>query len=169
MKNVYLIGMMGSGKTTSGKALAKLLSVSFVDLDEQIVQKAGRSINEIFKTEGEKYFRTLESQILLDVSHATNQVVATGGGIVLDENNRMKMRNTGQVIYLKTGLDILWERVKEKKDRPLLSTSNPKLALSELYRLRSPLYETTSDKVFLTDKKTPETVAQEIFKTCFES
>lgn len=168
MKNVYLVGMMGSGKTTSGRALAKLLALPFVDLDDRIVERAGHSVNDIFKTEGESYFRNMETELLNQVAEKANQVVATGGGIVVDPPNRERMRSTGLVIYLKTSLDILWERVKEKKDRPLLQSSDPKKSLADLFYKRTPLYESSSDKVFLTDRKSPEAVALEIYKTCFE-
>ena len=168
MENIYLVGMMGSGKTSSGKALAKLLSVRFVDLDEQITEHAGRSINDIFETDGEPHFRKMESDLLLRVSRGKDQVVATGGGIVLSSTNRHEMKNTGRVFYLKTSLEVLWERVRDKRDRPLLSSSNPRKTLEELYLERTPLYETSSEKVFLTDQKLPEEVAQEIYRTCFE-
>ena len=150
---MYLIGMMGSGKTTSGKALAKLLGLSFVDLDEQIVEYAGHSINDIFKSEGEPYFRNIESELLFRVSAKPDQVVATGGGIVINPSNTARMRSAGLVIYLKTSLDVLWERVKGKKDRPLLSNPNPRKALESLYGERTPLYEENSDRVFATDQK----------------
>ena len=168
MKNVYLIGMMGSGKTTTGQALAKLLSVPFVDLDEQIVQTAGHSINEIFKTKGEPYFRQLEADVLRKVSGSSGQVVATGGGIVINSENRAKLKSTGFVIYLKTGINTLWDRVKTKKDRPLLATADPKQTFTELFQFRAPLYAESSERVFLTDHKTPEAVAQEIYKACFQ-
>lgn len=167
MKNVYLIGMMGSGKTTTGRALAKLLSIPFVDLDDRIVQKAGRSINEIFKDQGERYFRDLETEALKNVSKSSNQIVATGGGIVINPENRTRLKETGLVIYLKTSTDVLWERVKEKKDRPLLATSNPKQTFLELFQSRTPLYVENSQKSFLTDHKTPEAVAKEIYQVCF--
>ena len=168
MKNVYLIGMMGSGKTSSGRALAKLLALPFIDLDDRIVDYVGHSINDIFKMEGESYFRNVESKLLLQVSHASDQVVATGGGIVLNPSNGDRMKNTGLVIYLKTSLNVLGERVKEKKDRPLLVASNPKRALADLFHERTPLYEEHADKIFLTDRKSPEAVALEIYRTCFE-
>ena len=168
MKNVYLIGMMGSGKTTTGRVLAKLLSIPLVDLDELIVQKAGHSINDIFKTEGESYFRNLETEILKQVSNSSDQVVATGGGIVIDPENRNRLKTTGLVIYLKTNTNVLWERVKSKKDRPLLATSDPKQTFLELFQSRSPLYVENSQMVFATDYKTPEAVAEEIYEVCFQ-
>mgnify|MGYP001563273272 CR=1 FL=1 len=168
MKNVYLVGMMGSGKTSSGRALARLLALPFVDLDDDITERDGHSINDIFESKGEPYFRTLERELLLQVSRKTDQVIATGGGIVLDPANRLRMRETGHVIYLKTGLPVLWDRVKEKKDRPLLSGPDREQALAGLFYARTPLYESSSDKVFLTDQKSPEAVALEIYKACFE-
>ncbi|MBI4394662.1 MAG: shikimate kinase [Candidatus Omnitrophica bacterium] len=168
MKNIYLVGMMGSGKTTSGKALAKLLSLPFVDLDDQIIGREGKSINEIFQSKGEPHFREIETELLFQVSERPNQVVATGGGIVINALNRERMKNTGIVVYLKTSLDILWERVREKKDRPLLQSVDPKKSLADLFYSRTPLYEETADKIFLTDHKSSEAVALEIYKTCFE-
>ena len=161
--------MMGSGKTTSGRELARLLGISFVDSDDQIVERAGRSINEIFKKEGEPSFRKMEREVLAQISSRKDQVIAPGGGIVLDPANRQCMQNTGRVIYLKTSLEVLWERVKEKRDRPLLATSDPRETLTELFRERTPLYESIADKIFLTDRKSPEAVAQEIFKACFSN
>ncbi len=168
MKNIYLIGMMGSGKTTSGRELAKMLSLSFVDLDEQIIQKEGRSIADIFKKEGESYFRRSEADALREVSHLSNQIIATGGGIVLSGENRSIMKKSGEIVYLKTGLDTLWERVKGKKDRPLLQGPDPKKALSDLFKFRSPLYDETADKVYVTDEKNPAQAADEMFKAFFK-
>ena len=168
MKNIYLIGMMGSGKTSSGRALAKLLKVTFLDLDEQIAEQAGQSINDIFKTKGESHFRKIETELLDRASKLTDHVVATGGGIVLKPENNARMKETGVIIYLKTSLNALWERVRRNKNRPLLATADPKKTLEELLSKRGLLYETTADKIFLTDQKTPEAVALEIYKTCFE-
>lgn len=168
MKNVYLIGMMGSGKTSSGKALAKLLKMTFLDLDEEIIREAGQSINEIFKTKGEAHFRKIESELLERASKLTGRVVATGGGIVLNPKNNVRMKETGSVVYLKTSVNTLWDRVKHNKNRPLLATADPKKTLEELLSKRNSLYEATADKIFLTDGKTPEAVALEIYKTCFE-
>ena len=159
---------MGSGKTTTGQELARLLSLSFVDLDNQIVERTGKSINDIFSKEGEPYFRSVESELLVNTSRETDCVVATGGGIAINAFNRERMKSTGLVVYLKTSLDVLWERVKGKKDRPLLRGTDPKKALANLFYERTPFYESSSDKIFLTDRKSPEAIALEIYKTCFE-
>lgn len=168
MKNIYLIGMMGSGKTTTGCELAEALKIPFVDLDDLIVSRAGQSINEIFRTQGEPYFRKLETEALGETAARSAQVIATGGGIVLEAQNGARMKATGMVIYLKTSLEVLWERVKNKKDRPLLMTPIPQKTLADLSRARSFLYEELADKTFLTDQKTPKAVAAEIYQTCFE-
>src|SRR3989338_7010080 len=99
MRNIYLIGMMGSGKTTTGQELARLLSLSFVDLDNQIVERTGKSINDIFSKEGEPYFRSVESELLVNTSRETDCVVATGGGIAINAFNRERMKSTGLVVY----------------------------------------------------------------------
>ena len=166
MRNIYLIGMMGSGKTSSGKALAKALKMTFVDLDERIVARSGRSINAIFQTEGEPYFRNLERELLEEAACGQNQVVGTGGGAVLDPGNRSRMKASGLVVYLKTSVDVLWDRVKHAKHRPLLQAPDPRQALSELSAKRVPLYESIADKMFLTDGKSPQQVAQEIASGC---
>ena len=159
---------MGSGKTTTGRELARLTSLPFTDLDDCIVERTGKSINEIFLQEGEPYFRKVESELLLEASHREDQIIATGGGIVLDSSNRNRMKATGFVIYLKTSPNVLWERVKNKKDRPLLRGRDPEKALADLYRSRTPVYEASFDKTFLTDGKSSEAVALEIYKVCFE-
>ncbi len=167
-KNVYLIGMMGSGKTTTGQALARLMKVNFVDVDDLIVERTHQAISDIFQKQGEPYFRKLETEILYEVSARPDQVVATGGGIILKPENTERMKQTGRVIYLKTSLEVLWERVKNKTDRPLLKVQNPRKTLADILRDRGSLYETAQDKTFLTDQKKPEEVAREILKTCFE-
>ncbi len=168
MKNVYLVGMMGSGKTTTGKALAKLLNMPFVDLDERIVERAGQSINDIFKTHGEPHFRKLESELLKQIASESGQVVATGGGIVLDPKNAEILKKVRPTIYLKTSLDVLWERVKRKRDRPLLQAPDPQKTLASLLAEREPLYQQVANMTYFTDRKTPEEVANEIFETYFQ-
>ena len=159
---------MGAGKTTTGRELARLLGLTFTDLDDLIVDQAGRSINEIFKKEGEAFFRKVEREVLARVASQSGQVVATGGGIVLDPVNRERIKASGMAIYLKTGLPVLWKRVQTKKDRPLLQTPRPEETLAELLRERAPFYEALADQSFLTDGKSPEAMAREIFTRSFE-
>lgn len=169
MKNIYLIGMMGSGKTTTGRALAQMLQMPFIDLDDLIVEKSGKTINELFASEGEPYFRDLESKLLAEVVKKENQIIATGGGAVINAKNAELLKQTGLIIYLKTGFPVLWERVKTKKDRPLLKNQDPQKTLAELLEKRAPIYESLTKMTFQTDGKTPEAVAQDIFNARFKT
>lgn len=118
--NIVLIGFMGSGKSTVGKVLAPRLGKKFVDLDHMIVERAGRSIADIFATDGEAAFRQMESQVLADVLANTEQVISTGGGAVLAEANRQLMRENGLVVWLRTDVDVLIQRMQYDTTRPLL-------------------------------------------------
>lgn len=164
MNNIYLIGMMGSGKTVTGKRLASLLHYGFVDVDESIQQKTGRSIVELFEKEGEGYFRKQESKVLGEISKINNRVVATGGGTVLSEGNVSLMRQTGKTIFLETSLEVLWQRVRAKKDRPLLKSGDPRQSLEQLFNERKDLYEKACDFRVNTDARTPVQVARNILE-----
>lgn len=136
--NIVLVGMPGCGKTTVGRELAQLSGKPLVDLDEEIVRRAGRSIPDIFREEGEEAFRDLESQVLAQVCARSGQIVATGGGAVLREDNRAALRRTGWVYWLRRDLDLL-----PRDGRPLSQAGN----LAEMYRVRKPLYNETADVV----------------------
>lgn len=159
---IYLIGMMGSGKSVTGKALAQCLGYEFADLDQVITAKAGKSIPEIFSSEGEAAFRVLESQALREVSAGSRKVIATGGGVVLKAENTERMRETGTVIYLETSFPVLWERVKLCKNRPLLQGGNPEESLKTIYQNRKTIYEQSADQSVSTDGETGESAAQKI-------
>lgn len=165
MDNIYLIGMMGSGKTVTGRRLAAFLDMKFVDLDEVMQQKTGLTINEIFEKKGEDFFREEESKILLEASRHSSCVIATGGGSILKPLNIKRMQDTGLVVYLETSPDILWERTRQKKDRPLLKAADPKRRILEIYHTRKPFYEGAAQMRFSTDGLTPEVVAESIYKT----
>ena len=162
-KNIYLVGMMGSGKTETAKGLAEILGMKAIDMDELVVREEGCSINQIFEEKGEAYFRDVESRVLRQISIKKNLVVATGGGTVIREENRKVLSQTGKVFYLRSSMDILWDRVKEMKDRPLLRVSEPKVVLERIYEERRPYYEAFEYQID-TDLKTPEDVAREIAK-----
>lgn len=163
--NIYLIGMMGSGKTVTGEVLADLLDYAFVDLDAGIQEKEGRSIPEIFAGSGEPYFRNVESSVLEHFSKKTGQVIATGGGIVLREENVRRMKATGKVVLLKASVESLWQRVRYSKDRPLLNRPDPLGALRQILADRESFYEKACDLSVVTDGKIAEDVAEEILKT----
>ena len=151
--NLILVGMMGSGKTTMGRALAKHLGKAFVDSDEEIIKRTGVTIPHIFDVEGEPGFRQREAAALRDLVRRDNLVLATGGGAVLDEQNRALLRQNGIVIYLKAGVHDLWQRTRHDRNRPLLQTGDPHAKLMELFRQRDPLYQQTADIVIQSGKQ----------------
>ncbi len=162
MANIYLTGMMGSGKSVTGKKLAQFLGYTFTDIDEEIQTKLGRSIPDIFQTEGEAFFREQESISLDALSKMKDKVVATGGGTVLRPENVQRMKNSGKLCYLETSLNVLWDRVRNKKDRPLLKGPEPFKNLETIFFNRRSIYEKNADFKVNTDGKTAEAVAQMI-------
>lgn len=138
--NVFLVGMMGAGKTTVGKVLARRLGREFVDCDKEIVERTGVPIATIFEIEGEAGFRRRESAVLAELARRAGAVVATGGGAVIAEENRRVMRESGTVVYLHTSLDHLHERTRRDSARPLLAKGDRKAKLAELLSARDPLY-----------------------------
>jgi shikimate kinase len=138
--NIFLVGMMGAGKTTLGRALAQRLQMEFVDTDKVLVERTGVPVATIFEIEGEDGFRRREADILVELSERSGCVIATGGGSILLEANRLLMRRRGTVVYLRARLDNLWERTRHDGSRPLLATSDPRATLGELLEMRDPLY-----------------------------
>jgi len=151
--NLILIGMMGSGKTTMGRALARHLGKSFVDSDEEIIKRTGVTVPHIFDIEGEAGFRLRETTIIHDLVGRGNTVLATGGGAVLTEQNRTMLRQNGIVIYIKASMHDLWQRTKHDRNRPLLQTGDPHAKLNELYQQRDPIYQQLSDIVVQSGKQ----------------
>ena len=145
--NLILVGMMGSGKTTMGRVLAKHLGKVFVDSDEEIIKRTGVTIPHIFDIEGETGFRQREAAAIRELVGRDNMVLATGGGAVLEEQNRAMLQQNGIVIYLKASVHDLWQRTRHDRNRPLLQTDNPHAKLNELFQLRDPLYRQMSDIV----------------------
>jgi shikimate kinase len=138
--NIFLVGMMGAGKTTIGRALARRLELDFVDTDRELVDRTGVPVATIFEIEGEEGFRRRESAILAELSQRTGAVIATGGGAILAEENRRVMRANGTVVYLRARLENLWERTRRDTTRPLLATPDPRATLASLLEKREPLY-----------------------------
>lgn len=145
---VYLVGMMGAGKTTIGRALARKLGWQFVDLDHELESRCGVRVSIIFDIEGEQGFRKRESAALDECTRRSGIVLATGGGAVLDPKNRQLLRERGMVVYLRASIDELFRRVERDRNRPLLQTDNPRQRLQELLQQREPLYEEVADLVF---------------------
>jgi shikimate kinase len=151
--NFFLVGLMGAGKTTIGKHLAKRLGKTFYDSDHEIERRTGVKIPVIFDIEGETGFRQREQQVIHDLTHRQNIVLATGGGAVLNPSNRADLKSNGTVIYLRANIDDLFARTRRDKNRPLLQTSNPKIKLAELFSERDPLYREVADIVIDTGKQ----------------
>ncbi|MBS0483632.1 MAG: 3-dehydroquinate synthase [Proteobacteria bacterium] len=142
--NIILVGMMGAGKTTIGKALAGSLDKEFADSDHEIQERTGVKIPVIFEIEGEAGFRKRESETLLELTKKRNIILATGGGAVLHPGNRQLLRQNGIVIYLRASVSDLYRRTRHDKNRPLLQTQNLYARLNELYLQRDALYRETA-------------------------
>ncbi|WP_100367991.1 shikimate kinase [Yoonia maricola] len=139
-RTVVLVGMMGSGKTAIGRALAAALDVPFMDSDAAIEEAAAASIAEIFARDGEKFFRKREAEVLRRLLSGPPGIVSTGGGAFLAEANRDAIAQMGVAVWLDADLEILWERVRHKDTRPLLRTADPKATLTGIFEERAPIY-----------------------------
>lgn len=149
---IFLVGMMGAGKTTVGRALARQLGWDFVDLDHELEARCGVRVAFIFDIEGEQGFRKRESAVLDECTQRRNIVLATGGGAVLSALNRSRLRERGTVVYLRASIDELYRRVERDRNRPLLQTNNPRERLQELLEQREPLYDEVASLVFDTGR-----------------
>ena len=138
--SIFLVGMMGAGKTSVGRVLAKRLQKTFYDSDHVIEDRTGVKIPVIFEIEGEAGFRVRESAVLDELTALRDIVLATGGGAVLSEKNRERLRTRGTVVYLRASVRDLLNRTRHDKNRPLLQAADPRARLSELYEKRDPLY-----------------------------
>ena len=159
--NVYLIGLMGSGKTSIGKILAKRIGMGFMDLDDEIVKDEKCSISEIFDKFGEKKFRHLENEKLLSTLGIDNYVISTGGGIIMNEDNVKIMKENGCVIHLDIDLTTQLLRIKNKKNRPLLNRGNEKKILLEMRKERNHIYKKVATvSIDTSNKKRNEIVSE---------
>jgi len=164
-KNIFLIGLMGTGKTTVGRQLSRKLKMEFYDSDRVIEERTGVDIPLIFEKEGEEGFRARETAIIDELTQKTNIVLATGGGAILNAENRNHLVNRGTVFYLKSNLQTLVERTSKDKNRPLLQTGEPaETTLKNLLEQRGPLYEETADYVIETANNSIHSVIQAIIK-----
>ncbi|MGA0794646.1 MAG: shikimate kinase [Quisquiliibacterium sp.] len=161
---IFLVGMMGSGKSTVGRRLALALGRPFLDADKEIESRCGVAISTIFEVEGEEGFRRRESALIEAISHRPGVVLATGGGAVLREENRRNLRERGVVIYLSASPSELWHRLRHDKVRPLLRTSNPRQRIADLVGERDPLYRECAHLMIQTGRQSVERVVEEIMR-----
>jgi shikimate kinase len=164
MRNVFLIGPMGSGKTTIGQKLAQRLGLDFHDTDQEIQDRTGVDISLIFEIEGEEGFRDRESRVLDELTSARRVLVATGGGAILRPANRQWMRERGVVIYLKASVEQQLARLRHDKTRPLIQFEDRESRLQELASQRDPLYAELADLTFPARNRSVEQSVERILQ-----
>jgi shikimate kinase len=160
--NIFLVGLMGAGKTTVGKLIARHLGKHFYDSDQEIESRTGVKIPLIFDLEGEAGFRRREAAVIDELTRLHDIVLATGGGAVLSKQNREHLSQNGFVIYLRANVTELWHRTRNDKNRPLLQTDDPRAKLKQLFSERDPLYREIADVVIDTGEQSVNTIAHQL-------
>jgi shikimate kinase len=159
-RNVYLVGLMGAGKTTVGRLLARRLKRRFYDSDQEVERRCGVKITVIFEIEGEAGFRGREQQAIAELTALQGIVLATGGGAVIAEENRRRLAASGTVVYLNARPEDLYERVRQDRNRPLLACADPLDRLRSLHAQRDPLYRALADVVMDTGTQSVPALAR---------
>ena len=162
MENVFLIGFMGSGKSTIASYLAENYGMEIIDMDQLIVEREGMAIPDIFAQKGELYFRDVETSLLIEIQGEQNKVVSCGGGVVLRDENVQAMKKSGQVVLLNAKPDTILERVKDDDNRPLLWGNKNVQFIHDMMEKRQPKYEAAADLVIHTDGKSADEICKEI-------
>ncbi len=162
MENVFLVGFMGSGKSTIASCLVKNYGMDMIDMDQLIVEREGMSISDIFAQKGEQYFRDVETNLLIEIQGEQNKVVSCGGGVVLREENVQVMKKCGQVVLLDAKPETILERVKDDDNRPLLRGNKNVQFIRDMMEKRQPKYEAAADLVIHTDGKSADEICKEI-------
>lgn len=163
--NIFLVGPMGAGKTTIGRQLAQTLNLAFLDSDAEIELRTGVDIPLIFHLEQEAGFRKREKKVIDELTQLSNIVLATGGGAILDPQNRQHLSNRGFVVYLSASLEQLVQRTQKDQTRPLLSQAkNPRQWLEEMLQMRDPLYRSIADLCIETDDAPVRSVVSRIIE-----
>ncbi len=161
LANLALIGFMGTGKTSVGRLVADQLHFEYLDTDEVIQSETGRTVTEIFATDGEPAFRALEEKVVKDLAVRTKTVIATGGGLPLNPNNLASLKTHSLVVCLWSSPEKIWERVRHQNHRPLLQDKNPQEKIRELLAARGPFYK-KADVLLNTDLRSIREVAQQV-------
>ena len=161
---ISLIGLPGSGKSSVGRQLARRLQLPFSDSDHVIEQQLGCSIREYFEREGEERFRDVEESVIDQLTQGGPGVLSTGGGVILRQANRLRLRQHGQVVYLNSSPDVLFRRLRHDVNRPLLQVADPLNRLRDLHTLRDPLYRETAHFVIDTGRPSVATLVGMIVK-----
>lgn len=164
MKNLFLIGYMGTGKSTVASYLAKQYGLGIVEMDQVIVEREGTSIADIFETRGEGYFRDIESKLIEEIQSEKNKVVSCGGGVVLRKQNVDMMKKSGHIILLTATPQTILERVKDDDARPLLQGNKTVDFIQSMMDKRRPYYESAADVVITTDDKIVAHICDEIIE-----
>lgn len=162
MDNIVLIGFMGSGKTSVAKKLAEVSAYKLVDTDKLIEEKENKKISDIFSDNDEKYFRDIESQVLLKLQSNFNLVISTGGGIVLREANRDVLKKLGKVVYLRVTPETVVKRLQHDTSRPLLMGDDKHQKVKEIMDYREPIYQDAADIIIDTDNLSKKEIAEKI-------
>lgn len=166
---IFLVGLMGAGKTTLGKLAAAELAIPFYDIDEEIQLRCGADIPWIFDVEGEQGFREREAHVLEDIVKQGRGVISTGGGIVIGEQNRAVLKASGHVVYLCSTAEQLYARIGRDKRRPLLQTEDPLARLKSLLLAREGFYREVADQVFISDNSAPKEAAKKLVAAILSS
>lgn len=161
MRNIVLVGFMGSGKTTVGKLLAGKTGMPLLDMDSMIVERAGKSINDIFADDGEPHFRALERALVQELAATEGHIISTGGGIVLNPKNIEDFEKTGLVVCLLVDAETVLDRVRHDTTRPLLA-GDKEAKILELLESRKALYASITHKIDTSGHSSPEPIADEI-------
>ena len=160
--NIFLVGLMGAGKTTIGRLLAKRLKKTFIDTDHELELRTGVKIPLIFELEGEDGFREREAALISELTQRQDIILATGGGAILRTENRQALAQNGTVIYLDAKVEDLWQRTQHDKNRPLLQTNDPKAKLVELFAQRDPLYREIANIVITSGQQNVQHAVREV-------
>jgi shikimate kinase len=164
-KTVAMVGMMGSGKTAVGRAVAIKLGVPFLDSDQEIEAAANLTVPEIFQRDGEVFFRKRETEVIRRLLETQSGILSTGGGAFLSEVNRDNIAKKGVAVWLDAQLDLLWSRVRHKDTRPLLRTANPRATLAEIFATRTPIYKLAELRVACAEDLSIDAMAERVITT----